>query len=107
MTSAIGLGGDVIAGASALAGLFLVYLGNVAIGFDGYDTLQKPSVRSRFQIRAWLAFAGIVFAVFSVALALVGKWTANGLLADDAAALLLLALVWAVGIALIAALDVR
>src|SRR5882757_5965406 len=71
------LSGDVVTGASALAGLFLVYLGNVATAFSTFDRTQQASVRGSHQTRGWLAFAGIVFAILAAGLALLGKWLGN------------------------------
>jgi hypothetical protein len=107
VASAFELGGDVVTGASALAGLFLVYLGNVAIAFGTFDKAQQASVRGAFQTRAWLAFAGIIFAIPAATLALIGKWLDNQFIAGDAVVLLLLALLWGGAVALVAVRDVR
>jgi hypothetical protein len=107
VASPVELGGDVVTGASALAGLFLVYLGNVAVAFGSFDKAQQASVRGSFQARAWLAFVGIIFAILAAALALIGKWLDSAFVAGDAIILLLVALIWGAGIALVAALDVR
>ena len=42
---ALSLTGDVIAGGAALAGLILVYLGNVATIFGIYEKTQQHAVR--------------------------------------------------------------
>jgi hypothetical protein len=107
VASAVELGGDVVTGASALAGLFLVYLGNVATAFGTFDKAQQASVRDIFQTRAWLAFVGIVFAILAASMALIGKWLDNQFIVGDAVVLLLLALLWGAGIALVAVRDVR
>jgi hypothetical protein len=52
------LSGDVVAGASALAGLFLVYLGNATTAFSAFEKTQQESVRGNHQTRAWLAVVG-------------------------------------------------
>ena len=103
----IDLSGDVIAGASALAGLFLVYLGNVASAFGTFDKAAQSSVRSKFQLRAWLAFVGIVFSIISAILALMAKLWASSFMAGDAIILLIIALGWGAGIAFVAVKDVR
>jgi hypothetical protein len=107
LASPIELGGDVVTGASALAGLFLVYLGNVGVTFDGFSAEEKRSVRGRYQTRGWLAFVGIVLAIVAAALGLLGKWLGNEVIASDAIALLIIALAWGLGIAFMAARDIR
>ena len=107
MASPVELGGDVVTGASALAGLFLVYLGNVGAAFGTFDRAQQASVRRSFQVRAWLAFGGIIFAISAAALALIGKWLGDYSIAGSAVTLLFLTLLWGAGIALVAVLDVR
>jgi hypothetical protein len=107
VASAVELGGDVVTGASALAGLFLVYLGNVAVAFGAFHKEQQSSVRGSFQTRAWLAFAGTIFAILAASLALIGKWLDNQFIAGDAIILLLLALLWGGAVALIAVRDIK
>jgi hypothetical protein len=107
MTKPVELAGDVVTGASALAGLFLVYLGNIGIAFDGFTREERGTVRGRFQTRAWLAFVGIVLAILSAILAILGKWTGSEFVAADGAILLVVALGWGIGIAIVAAKDVR
>jgi hypothetical protein len=99
------LAGDVVTGASALAGLFLVYLGNVATAFSTFDKSQQTSVRGSHQTRGWLAFAGTVFAILAAGLALLGKWLGSQCIASGAIVLLLLALVWGAGLAFVASRD--
>jgi len=65
MAKPIELSGDVVAGASALAGLFLVDLGNVAAAYGTYDRQAQAGVRHSFQTRAWLAVVGIVLAILA------------------------------------------
>lgn len=74
LPSAIETGGDVVAGATALAGLILVFLGATSTVFSSYTKEEQRAVRSRFQRRAWFAFIGFALALLSAALALVGKW---------------------------------
>jgi len=69
--------------------------------------VQQASVRRTFQTRAWLAFVGIIFAILAAVLALIGKWLNNQFIAGDSIILLLLALLWGSGVALVAVLDVR
>ena len=98
---------DVVTGASALAGLFLVFLGSSASSFSSFDREQQNAVRGRFQVRGWLAFVGIILAILAAVLALIGKWLGSEFLTGDAVALLVIALLWGAWLALIAARDIR
>src|SRR6266536_5619741 len=88
MVDPVGIAVDVVTGATALAGLVLVYLGSVASGFAGFLPEQQRTVRRRFQVRAWFAFVGMVLAILAAMLALIGKWLGNGCVAGSAIALL-------------------
>jgi hypothetical protein len=101
------LTGDVVTGASALAGLFLVYLGNVATAFGSFDRVAQNTVRGSFQKRGWLAVVGIVFGLLSAALALLGKWSGINCLAAAAIVMLLVALTLGAAIAFVAVADIR
>ena len=107
MVDSIGIAGDVVTGATALAGLVLVYLGSVASGFAGFEREQQRTMKSSFQRRAWFGFAGMVVAILSAALALAGKWTNNGCIVASAIALLLLALLWGIAIAFLTVREIR
>jgi hypothetical protein len=101
------LGGDVVAGATALAGLILVYIGSVAVGYGTYERQAQATVRSSFQFRAWFAFAGMTLAILAGMLGLVGKWLHNSCVAAAAIILLLLALVWGIIVALFTVREIR
>ena len=60
----------VFGGSTALAGLILVFLGSIFTSFESYHRTERDAVRSRIQIRAYLAFSGFVFALFASALSL-------------------------------------
>ena len=107
MVDSIGIAGDVITGATALAGLILVYLGSVASGFAGFEREQQRTIKSSFQLRVWFGFGGMVVAIFSAALALVGKSVNNGCIVAAAIALLFIALLWGIAIAFLTAREVR
>ncbi|MBU6442424.1 MAG: hypothetical protein KGR48_00815 [Alphaproteobacteria bacterium] len=74
MPSAIGIAGDITGAATALAGLILVFLGAISTAFEGYQKTEKSAVRSKFKLRAWIAFVGFVLALLAAALSLIGKW---------------------------------
>lgn len=105
--NALGIVGEVVTAATALAGLILVYLGSLASAFDGFEPDQKSSVRRRFTWRAWLAFVGMVVAILAGALAIVGGWLSVPCLAGAAVALLLIAFLWGIALALLTVLEIR
>lgn len=95
----ISIVGEIVAAASAFAGLILVYLGALAAGYSAYQRQEKISVRPAYSARAWRAFGGMSLALFSVVTAVVAKGTNTEWLADLSALLLLLAFASAVWIA--------
>lgn len=107
MVDPVEISGDVVTGATALAGLVLVYLGSVAAGYAGFDAEQQRSVRASFQARGWFAFVGMVLAIIAAMLALVGKWLHNPCVAIAAIILLLLALLWGIAVAFLTIREVR
>lgn len=62
--------GMLFSGATALAGLILVFLGGTINAYESYESIEKRSVRNKFRARAWLGFAGFVFAILSALTAL-------------------------------------
>jgi uncharacterized membrane protein YdjX (TVP38/TMEM64 family) len=74
MVDPLELAADVVTGATALAGLILVYLGMVVSGFAGFQREQQATVRAAHQLRAWFAFVGMTLAIVAAVLALIGKW---------------------------------
>ena len=106
MTEPSEIGGDVVAGASALAGFILVYLGAIVTSYAGYHTDQQYSVKGAFQRRAWSAVFGIALALASVAAGLAGKWFASERWATVGVYLLFITLAVSLATAVLAALDV-
>ncbi|WGF86371.1 hypothetical protein [Marinivivus vitaminiproducens] len=107
MVNTLDLASDVTTSGVALAGLILVYLGAVASGFDSYDKSQQNSVRLQFQVRAWVAFAGVMISVLSALLAFIGKWISNECMVASASIVLIFAFVWSVISALLTAWSIR
>ena len=105
--NAVSVAGDLVAAATALAGLVLVFLGGIATSFDRYDKQQQASVRGSYQRRAWFAFVGFVLALSSAALALAARGFSNACVAVTAAALLMFAFVWVIVAAIVAVRDIR
>lgn len=76
MSSAAEIAGDSANGASAMAGLilvFLVFIGAINSIFDSYQTAEQKAARIRYQRRTGFAFAGFVLALFST----LGAWIAK------------------------------
>jgi len=92
---ALGISGDIIQGATALAGLIIVFLGNAVAGYSSYDKTQQRAVRDAFHQRAWFGFWGVIIAIATVLLAVLAKWSGSNGLATTAAFFLFGALVWA------------
>jgi hypothetical protein len=69
----IEVGGDISAASAALAGLLLVFLGALAVAFEGFQPQERNPVRGRYQRRAWLAFVGFLFAIVATAAGIAGK----------------------------------
>jgi hypothetical protein len=107
MSNATELGSDVVTAGAALAGLILVYLGAVATGYASFEASQQRAVRTAFARRAWFAFTGIMFCLFSVAFAIIGKWWVSTCWSCAAIIGLFVALAWSAIIALVAAMDIK
>lgn len=102
----ISIAGESVTAATALAGLILVYLGSLTASFSTYQPQERKSVLASFQKRAWIAFVGLVLALLSAALGVIGKWLPNECVADVGTAFLLVAFAWGVGIALVTAREI-
>jgi hypothetical protein len=68
------ISGDIISAGTFLAGLILVYLGNLATGYGSYTADQQSAVRVKFRRKAAAAFWGVVISIISVAFALASAW---------------------------------
>ena len=51
MSGVVEVGGDISAAATALAGLLLVFLGAIAVAFEGYQPQERNPIRGRYQRR--------------------------------------------------------
>jgi hypothetical protein len=93
--SAIEVSGDVVAAATTLAGLVLVFLGATVSSFESYDPIQRgPTLRTRYKRRAWFTFVGFVLSLLASVSALLGKWLGLECAAIAGLALFIVALVW-------------
>jgi hypothetical protein len=107
MANPLELSGDVVAGATALAGLILVYLGGVSSEYAGFDKQAQATVRYRLQVKAWLAVIGLVLSILSAGLALIGKWSGIECIVSVAILLLLISLLWGSWIAISIAREIK
>jgi hypothetical protein len=72
--SAFDVAGDVVAAATTLGGLVLVFLGAAVANYESYDRVMRTvALRNRYRRRAWLIFIGFVLAVIAALAALGGK----------------------------------
>jgi hypothetical protein len=101
------LADQVLTGATALAGLILVFLGNVVSSYEGYAPQAKSSVRGRFRRRGWFAFAGFASSLVSALLALSYNWLDWDSLIITAIFLLAASLVCAFVAALLEVRDIK
>jgi hypothetical protein len=95
MPDALGIVGDIIQGATALAGLLIVFLGNAVAGYSSYEKVQQQAVRAVYGQRAWFGFWGVLIAILAATLALLAKWSETNGLAIAAVVFLFAALCWA------------
>ncbi len=66
--------GQVFSGATALAGLLLVFLGGLLNSYESFDTEAKTYVVEEFRLRAGIAFAGFIAALVAAITSLVTNW---------------------------------
>jgi hypothetical protein len=65
---------EVFAGATALAGLILVFLGAVFTSYDSYQPDQQADVAAKYKNRALISLIGFLSALVSASLALGAHW---------------------------------
>jgi uncharacterized membrane protein len=91
------------------ASLTLVFLGFLFASWESYPKVDKGSVRVKFRVRGWMAFAGIVFALLAVVFGFIGIARSHTIPCVDWAGVVCLGL-WAILIAaqsVIALLDIK
>jgi hypothetical protein len=101
------IAGDIVAAGSAIAGLMLVYMGSLSTGYSGFDPVAMGKAKNAYRRRIWFAFAGVLFTVFAVGLALFGKWQGVPCAITASLGLLLLGLLWVVIAAIETALEIK
>jgi hypothetical protein len=100
--------GDVVAAATVLAGLVLVFLGATSTSYESYPAVMRgPAVRKRFRFRAWFGFAGFALSLLAAFLALIGKWLHQECCVLTAMGLFVIALVWVLVAAVLSVRDIR
>jgi hypothetical protein len=77
--------------ATTTAGLILVFLGLLFTAWDGYETVEKSAVRSKFRRRGWTTFFAFVSAILSAAFGLIGIGTSHACRWSDFVGIVLLA----------------
>ena len=106
--SAMELSGDVVAAASTLGGLVLVFLGATFSSYESYDPVQRGAAfRARYRHRAWFIFIGFALAVLAALLALVGKWLHSECLALAGFTVFIVSSLWVVVAALLLVRDIK
>jgi hypothetical protein len=95
----LSIAGETVAAASALAGLVVVYLGNLHGAFTHLPPDKQRRVKARFRKRAIIAFEGVTISLVAAALGAVGKSLGCELVADISTLVLLAAFWWGIRIA--------
>lgn len=62
-------------GGTALAGLILVFLGQVVASFESFEAVDRSAVREKHQRRAWLGFSGFAAALLAAVTGLLASVT--------------------------------
>ena len=107
MTAPPEIAGDIVAAASALAGLILVYIGALSASFSTYEAAERKSVIGGFQRRAWFAFVGLALFLLAVLLALFGKWLQIECMIIGALMILAVATAWLVATAILTVREIK
>ncbi len=99
--------GDIVAAASAIAGLILVYIGALSASFSTFEPQERRTVRGGFQLRAWFAFVGLSISLLALSLALIGKWLNIPCMAIFSLATLIFALFWVLATAVLTVMEIK
>lgn len=100
--------GDVVAAATTLAGLVLVFLGSTSTSYESYDPLLRAkNIRKRFRKRAWFGFIGFALALATALLALYGRLAEWECPVWIALVLFVIAIIWVLIAALLSVLDTK
>jgi hypothetical protein len=95
----LSIAGETVAAATALAGLVIVYLGNLHSAFTHLPEEKQGRVKAQFQKRARIAFEGVEISLVAAALGVFGKLRCSELVADLSTVFLAVAFFWAFRVA--------
>lgn len=95
----LSIAGETVAAASALAGLILVYLGNLHSSFTHLAEDKQRHARTSFRRRARKAFEGVAISLLAAVLGVLGKSVCSELVADASTLALFVAFLWGIRIA--------
>ena len=93
------ISGEVAGASASLAGLILVFLGAIFVGFDSYDTTAKPHIVDQYRGRARSALTGFLLSLGALLCALGGKLFMNQFWSGAAVMLLFIAVLWIASVA--------
>lgn len=62
-----------VTASAALAGLVLVFLGATITAYEQFSAPERPSVRAKYRLRAWMGLGGFVFTLVGGCLAVVAS----------------------------------
>jgi|SRR5262245_52840151 len=95
----LNIAGETVAAASALAGLVIVYLGNLHNAFTHLPPEKQKRVRAQFQRRARISFEGVAISLAAAVLGVLGKSLCSEPVADLSTVLLFVAFWWGIRVA--------
>jgi len=101
------LSDEVATAGATLAGLLLVFVGYLAVAYEAFESVQKPTVRPRFQRRAWFAVVGIATALISVGAAVAHNLWGFECVLILSVAFLAVAIVFSFAVAWFTASDIK
>lgn len=82
---------DILAAATTLAGLLIVFLGGIVVRYEGLDETQRKAIGTAYRQRGTMAFLGFLSASVSAGLCILSHATGSDLAAELAAVLMVLA----------------
>ena len=102
----VGASPDLLASATALAGLVLIFLGNTVASYGQYPTEDQGDVRAQFARRGWFAFGAFVVCLCSALASLAAQELTSRCLGLAGVALLVLALILVAALGLLTVREI-